>query len=71
MYTISNEVSVPTRELIECLNDFVEDLLAADEKRDSDRVTAFVGLAGKHDMFTTEDAIKFAMLPLDKTIIDQ
>lgn len=67
MTAITKGTSVPVRELIECIDAFIVDLLQADEKRGTERVSAFVSLVDKHDMFDNDDAIQFAMIPLDKS----
>lgn len=68
MMVINDSVSKPVKSLLEAINAFAIDLIAADEKRDTERVAAFVGLVSKHEMFDNEEAITFAMLPLDKPL---
>lgn len=61
MITIPEGSSVPVQELIEYLNKFLPALFQADNLRGEERITAFVGLATEYELFSVQDAVKFAM----------
>lgn len=64
MITLPEGSSKEVTELIEYLNAFLPALFEADTKRGNERVTSFVELATKYEMFTVEDAVAFANKPL-------
>lgn len=59
------EVTTPVKELLESIDSFIVDIFEADKKRGTDRVAAFVALVDKHEMYEVEDAIRFAMKPVE------
>lgn len=70
MINIPEGTTVPTMDLYKAINEFLVDCHEADLKRGGDRVSAFVNLAIKHEMFTTEEAVQFAQHPIDKHLED-
>lgn len=67
MIQFPEHVTTPTRELLTSINNFLVDLFEADKERGAERITAFVGLVDKHEMFSVSDAVRFATQPVDKS----
>lgn len=62
MYQAPANASAAVQNFITSVNELMDDFILASEKVDSmERVKAFVNLAEKYEVFSTEDAIALAM----------